>query len=201
MGTSFLKRSDDPHDSVTRIDLEEDKSQVFLEGLLRNDRQTMAQLYDMYGGMAYGLARATLGATTDAEDVVQEAFIALWRQASRLDPSRGIKSYLMTIVHNKSIDRLRHRSRTPQSDLEEVGPLRSKDAGPEDIALQIDDRERIHEALGGLSQEQRETVELTYFRGLTTAEAAKKMQVPVGTVKSRLRLALGHLRQRLAASA
>lgn len=193
-------RSDDLRDRVTRIDAGEEKSRFFLEGLLRNDRETMAQLYDIYGGMAYGLARSTLGATTDAEDVVQEAFIALWRQASRLDPARGIKSYLLTIVHNKAIDRLRHRSRLAESDIEEVGPLRSPAANPEDIALQMQDREMVREALNGLSPEQRETVELTYFRGLTTVEAATRMQVPVGTVKSRLRLALGHLRQRLAAA-
>ena len=119
-------------------------------------------------------------------------------QAPRLDPARGIKSYLLTIVHNKAIDRLRQRSRRSESDIEKAGPLRSPADDPEDMAVQSEDRDRVRNALGALSMEQRQTVELTYFAGLTTAEAAERMRVPVGTVKSRLRLALEHMRRRLA---
>jgi RNA polymerase sigma-70 factor (ECF subfamily) len=165
---------------------------------MRNDRETMAQLYDTFGGMAYGLAHRTLGATGDAEDVVQESFIALWRQAPRLDASRGIKSYLLTIVHNKAIDRLRQRSRRAESDIETAGPLRSDKDDPVEFAVQVEDRDRIRTALSSLPMEQRQTVELTYFAGLTTAEVAERTRVPIGTVKSRLRLALGHMRTRLA---
>src|SRR5437773_7468520 len=90
----LLNRHDDLPGRENRSIPEKGRDEIFLEGLLQNDRETMSQLYDIYGGAAYGLARRTLGAVGDAEDVVQEAFLALWRQAPQLDPSRGIKSYL-----------------------------------------------------------------------------------------------------------
>ena len=161
----------------------------------------MAELYDTYGGIAYGLAHRTLGANSEAEDVVQESFLALWRQAPRLDPARGIKSYLLTIVHNKAVDRLRRRGRRSETVIDAVGSLPSEADDPVEFAARIEDRELVRGALNSLPMEQRQTVELTYFAGLTTIEVAERTRVPVGTVKSRLRLALNHLRRRLLESA
>jgi RNA polymerase sigma-70 factor (ECF subfamily) len=170
---------------------------AFLRGLLRNDRDTMAELYDTYGGIAYGLAHRTLGATGDAEDVVQESFLALWRQAPRLDPERGIKSYLLTIVHNKAVDRLRRRGRRAEAPLDAIMALPSQADDPVEWAARIEDRELVRGALNALPMEQRQTIELTYFGGLSSTEVAERTRVPLGTVKSRLRLALNHLRSRL----
>jgi len=157
----------------------------------------MGALYDMYGGMAFGLAHRTLGATSEAEDVVQEAFLALWRQARRLDPARGLKSYLLTIVHNKAIDRLRQRGRRAETALDNAGPIQAESGDPVVFADLIADRDLVRTALDSLPKEQRQTVELTYFGGLTTTEVAERTRVPIGTVKSRLRLTLGHMRRRL----
>lgn len=138
-----------------------------------------------------------MGVSKDAEDVVQESFLALWRQAPRLDARRGLRSYLMTIVHHKAVDRLRRQSRRPEVVLGEDAPLRESDeAGPEEVTEQALEAAEVRAALASLSREQQSVIELTYFNGMTIAEAADQLKIPVGTVKSRLRLALGHLRRR-----
>lgn len=158
----------------------------------------MAALYDTYGSLTYGIAVRTLGQTADAEDVVQEAFLAIWRQSARLDPDRGLRSYLLTIVHNKAIDRLRRRSRRPALALEEHAEMVAGTPDPVDVAAALEDKELVRSALKALPEEQRETVVMAYFGGLTAVEVAERMRIPVGTVKSRLRLALVHMRRALA---
>lgn len=157
----------------------------------------MASLYDAYGALAYGLAVRTLGRSPEAEDVVQEAFLALWRQAARLDPSRSVRSYLLTIVHNKAVDRLRHRSRRPEVGLDREAPMAREAADPVEFAEALENRELVRRALSELPEEQRSAVEMAYFGGLTASEVADRLRVPVGTVKSRLRLALMHMRRTL----
>lgn len=169
-----------------------------IEGLRQNDSDSLAAIYDTHSGIAYGLAARILGVTNEAEDIVQESFLALWRQAERLDPSRGIRSYLLTIVHNKSIDRLRQRSRKNETSLDPEAPIPATGDGPAESAERASDRESVRAALLTLPPEQRQTVEMAYFGGLTTGEVAERMQVPVGTVKSRLRLALTHMRRTMA---
>jgi RNA polymerase sigma-70 factor (ECF subfamily) len=169
-----------------------------LAGLMRNDRDAMATIYDTYGALAYGVACRTLGQTSDAEDVVQEAFLAIWRQAARLDPSRGIRSYLLTIVHNKAIDKLRQRSRRPEATLDETAPIIADTPDPVEYAEALENRELVRSALERLPEEQRRAVEMAYFGGLSASEVAERLRIPVGTVKSRLRLALGTMRRALA---
>lgn len=175
--------------------IDEETDRRLIEGLRRNDSETLAAIYDSHAGIAYGLAARILGITSEAEDVVQESFLALWRQAERLDPSRGIRSYLLTIVHNKSIDRLRQRSRKNEMPLDPDAPIPATGEDPVESAERASDRASVRAALAALPLEQRQTVEMAYFGGLTTGEVAERMQVPVGTVKSRLRLALIHLRR------
>jgi len=148
--------------------------------------------------MAYGLALRTMGNATEAEDVVQESFLALWRQADRLDTQRGLRSYLLTIVHNKTVDRLRQRGRRPEAALEfaEAVPSQEEDLA-ESVAKQSEG-ETVRAALVTLPAEQRRAIEMTYFGGLTINEVANRTSVPIGTVKSRLRLALQHLRRTMA---
>jgi RNA polymerase sigma-70 factor (ECF subfamily) len=168
-----------------------------LDGLRRNDREAMASLYDAYGGLAYGVAVRSLGRTAEAEDVVQEAFLALWRQAARLDPARGVRSYLLTIVHNKAVDRVRRNARRPELVLEGEVSIQAEAADPVQFAEALENRELVRSALDTLPQEQRQAIEMAYFAGLTASEVADRLQIPVGTVKSRLRLALGHMRRAL----
>jgi len=178
--------------------IDEGVERRLIDGLRANDREIMAELFDSYSSVAYGLALRTLGDQGESEDVVQESFLALWRQAERLDPTRGVRSYLLTIVHNKTIDRMRRKGRRPEAALEfaEAVPDDSEDLA-EFVARQADGA-NVRAALASLPEEQKRTIEMTYFGGLTISEVAERMSVPVGTVKSRLRLALQHLRRRLA---
>ena len=177
--------------------MEEERERNLIDGLRQNDRTSLEAVYDVYCGAAYALALRVLGAASEAEDVVQESFLALWRQAGRLDPARGIRSYLFTIVHNKAVDRLRQRGRKGETPLDPELPVASADEGPEDAASRNEDQETVRAAVESLPEDQRQTVLLTYFSGLTINEVAARMQVPAGTVKSRLRLALGRMRRSL----
>ena len=171
-----------------------------VRGLRNNDRESLAAVYDAFGAIAYGLALKLLGSRTEAEDVVQESFLALWRQAERIDPARGLRSYLLSIVHNRAIDRVRRRARRPEAELDLDAPIPANTADPEEEVTRITEGEAVRAALVSLPADQRQTVELVYFRGLTINETANRMRVPLGTAKSRLRLALGRLRQELGAS-
>ena len=177
--------------------LDERNEQQLIEGLRNNDSKSLAVLYDAYGAIAYGLALRVVGSTQEAEDVVQESFLALWRQADRLDSTRGLRGYLLSIVHHRAIDRIRRRGRRPEAELDLDLPLASDDEDPADTAVRNDERETVRAALVALSNDQRRTVEMVYFQGMTMSEAAERLAIPVGTVKSRLRLALGRLRQEL----
>ncbi len=187
---------DDLMTSMERTTSEENER--LIEGLRRDDRQSMATIYAEYASLAYGLAVRVLGKTAEAEDVVQEAFLALWRQAERLDVTRGIRSYLMTIVHNKAVDRLRqHGRRGTETDIDLELALKDPAPGPDEMTERAAEREVVRAALQDLPQEQRRAIEMTYYKGLTISEAATRLDIPVGTVKSRLRLGLAHLRRRL----
>jgi RNA polymerase sigma-70 factor (ECF subfamily) len=169
-----------------------------IEGLQRNERDALATAYDSYGGLAYALAARVMGVSSDAEDVVQESFLALWRQAPRLDARRGLRSYLMTIVHNKAVDRLRQKGRRPEAVLNEDAPFKApENEAPAEVVEKASEAGEVRAAMAGLSEDQRTAVEMTYFLGMTINDAAEKLGIPVGTVKSRLRLALGHMRRRL----
>ncbi len=196
----MMGRAADPATDAERLSIEEADRRL-LDGLVRNDRDAMAGLYDSYGSLAYGLACRTLGRTSEAEDVVQESFLAIWRQASRLDPARGLRSYLLTIVHNKAVDRLRRRSRKPELALDELAPVTSEAPDPIEFAEALENREMVRTALGTLPDDQRRAVEMAYFGGFTMSEVAEQLKIPIGTVKSRLRLALGHMRRALVGTA
>jgi len=184
---------DDPSAIAGRMNDRQFESQI-VEGLKRDDRESLALAYDAYGAAAFALARRLLGVAAEAEDVVQESFLALWRQAERIDPVQGLRSYLFSIVHNRAIDRLRRRSRRPELPLEPDIPLVDPQ---EDPSTQVTRKIEVRSAMSGLPAEQRQTIEMVYFLGMTLDQTAKRMNVPLGTVKSRLRLALGHMRQEL----
>jgi RNA polymerase sigma-70 factor (ECF subfamily) len=191
-----MPNSPDPPLASSRTTDEEDAR--LLERLRRNERDALAAMYDAYGRVAYGLAYRVLGQAGDAEDIVQESFLSLWRQADRLDAKRGsVRSLLLTIVHRRSIDVLRRRSGRIERALDEAQPIASGAPDPIEFATQAEERERIQGALKELPAEQRNAIELTYFGGLTIAEMAEQEQIPLGTAKSRLRLALERMRKTL----
>lgn len=172
-----------------------------LAAIQRRDDAALTELYDRYGRLAFGLAYRVLGERGVAEDVVQEAFLAVWRHADRYRPERGgARVWLMSIVHNASIDRRRGRFRRELTDvqLDEVAYGLETDA--EDTFATVAEgieAEHVRAALAVLPVEQRQAIELAYFGGLTHKEIAERTGAPIGTIKSRLRLGLIKLRNAL----
>lgn len=159
----------------------------------------LQELYDRYRTMAYSIA---LRITTDpalAEDVVQDAFLGVWRNASRYVEGRGsVKTWLLSIVHHRAVDAVRRRRPTTALPEREATPppaLTLPDIWNE-VAAGLD-RDAIAGAMATLTEVQREAIELAYWGGLTQQEIAARTGAPLGTVKSRVRLGLLALRRAL----
>jgi RNA polymerase sigma factor (sigma-70 family) len=162
----------------------------------------LQDLYDRYRTMAYSIA---LRITTDpslAEDVVQDAFLGVWRNASRYVEGRGsVKTWLLSIVHHRAVDAVRRRR--PTTALPEREDTPSMSLTLPDIWQEVAgnlDRDEIASALRSLTDVQREAIELAYWGGLTQQEIAARTGAPLGTVKSRVRLGLLALRRSLLGS-
>ncbi|MGD0249111.1 MAG: sigma-70 family RNA polymerase sigma factor [Candidatus Limnocylindrales bacterium] len=157
-------------------------------------------LYDRYHGMAYALALRITTETGLAEDVVQDSFLGVWRNAGRYAEAKGsVRGWLLAIVRHRAIDAMRRQRASVAlgEEAEEVLPaaLTLPDIWPE-IAGRLD-AEQVRRALTVLPPAQREVIELAYFDGLTQREIAGRTRAPLGTVKSRMRLGLVALREQL----
>jgi len=156
----------------------------------------MEVLYERLGRQAFGLAYRILGDGPSAEDVVQEALLTVWRQADRIDSARGrLTSFVMTVVHHKAIDALRSKrgqqARQVSVDFAEV---EKTGADFSDRVLQSIASGEVREALSKLPEDQRRPIQMAYYEGLTHLEIAEALRLPLGTVKSRLRLGLEKMR-------
>jgi RNA polymerase sigma-70 factor (ECF subfamily) len=177
------------------------------------DEHALGALYDRWQPIVYALAVRILGDRDDAEDVVEDTFWQLWRQAATYETSRGsVATWILTVARSRALDRRRsgQRRRTESLDARATPPLAlvadRKAADPSAVTEAADTRKVVVAALADLPQEQREVVELAYFGGLSQTEIAKKTGEPLGTIKTRVRLAmqklraqLGHLRDEAAA--
>jgi RNA polymerase sigma-70 factor, ECF subfamily len=166
-----------------------------------HDQDALADLYDRYQASMYGLALRITQDPALAQDAVQEAFLGVWRNAGRYVAGRAsVRTWIMSIVHHRAIDLVRRRR--PTTDLVDVEPtaeaLRVADVWPE-VARAADAR-AVRAAMDGLPATQRAAIELAYFAGLTQSEIAQREQIPLGTVKSRVRLGLESLRRGLEGS-
>jgi RNA polymerase sigma-70 factor, ECF subfamily len=167
----------------------------------RNDA-ALGELYDRYGRLALGVAYRILGERGVAEDVVQEAFLNVWRKATGYQPGRGsVRTWLLTIVHNLAIDRRRGRYRREMTDvqIDEVEYALGTDDG--DLFSTVTgaiEADQVRQAIANLPPDQRQPIVLAYFAGLTHQEIAEQTGTPLGTVKSRMRLGLQKLRSALA---
>ncbi|TCJ19811.1 sigma-70 family RNA polymerase sigma factor [Rubrobacter taiwanensis] len=170
--------------------------------IVEGEGDALEALYDRHAGLVFSLARRITGDREAAEEVVQDTFLTVWRQAASYSPSRGRPySWLVRIARNRSIDELR------RMDSRERRQRRSRevlDAYTPDPALKaVEDareaelRRLVSEALQDLPEPQREVVELSYFRGWSQVEISRRTGLPLGTVKTRMRLALSKLRNAL----
>jgi RNA polymerase sigma-70 factor (ECF subfamily) len=164
-----------------------------------SDLDSLEEMYDAYHRQALGLAYRLLGDRPTAEDVVQDAYLAAWRSLESFDPARGsLRTWLLTIVRNRALDVRRTRRHQPPQE-----PVDGHDiVDRQDVAIEVAtrlDTSHARAALRALPIAQQHVIELAFFRGLSHSEIATRLGVPVGTIKSRVRLGLARLRTVVAA--
>ena len=170
----------------------------------KGEGRAFEALYDRHGGAAFSLSYRIVGDRNFAEDVVQDAFLSIWRSTSRYKAQRGsVRTWILAIVHHQAIDGLRRRmvhdrrrassegieERLQAPELTEVEAARREEAG------------RVREAIDTLPAEQSRVIELAYFGGFTHSQIANMLETPIGTVKGRMRLGLDKLRLQLEGAA
>jgi RNA polymerase sigma-70 factor (ECF subfamily) len=173
-----------------------------LRRMATGDEQALGALYDRWHAVVHGVVARMLRQPDDVEDVVEEAFWQAWRQASRFDPTRGaVHTWLLTIARSRALDRVRSLRRRREDPLEgDDGQAMAQPAAEGDPGLDAEAAELrtlVVAAMAELPSEQREALELGYFGGLSQTEIAERTGQPLGTVKTRMRLALQKLRSQL----
>jgi RNA polymerase sigma-70 factor (ECF subfamily) len=162
----------------------------------RGNAEAFAALYDRHCRVAYSLAYKIMGEKQEAEDVVQEAFVKVWRSAGGYRVGRGsVRTWILSIVHNRGIDQLRsHASRRRTQDKIEAAAPTSEPSEAFAQTWRNSQAEQVREALNTLPHEQLKILELAYFSGYTHVEIADRLDLPLGTVKGRMRLGLQKIR-------
>jgi len=191
-----------PDETLIRpIDERRAEEAALLQRILERDERAIEALYERYSGPLYSLAYQVTGADRFAQEVVQEVFVTVWKQAGRFDPSRGsLSSWLFALARHKAIDLVRKeanvRRHTADVDLEFE---ESDDDVDQEAWLRVR-RDAVRTAMSGLPEAQRTALELAFFRGLTHVEVAETLGIPLGTAKTRIRTALLKLRDILGQS-
>lgn len=169
----------------------------------RGDRSAFTELYHATSARVYGLAVRVVRDRAQAEEVVQEVYLDVWRTAARYDPERGgAMSWILTLCHRRSVDRV--RSAAASARREDAYGIEEHDVAHDSTAETVQDSfeaRRVREALDGLTDVQREALELAFFGGYTHTEVATMLELPVGTAKTRIRDGLIRLRDRLGVTA
>jgi RNA polymerase sigma-70 factor, ECF subfamily len=172
---------------------DEDLMQLVQDGEIR----AFGVVFDRHAGAAFSLAYRMCGRRTMAEDVVQEAFLSLWRSGARYDSSRGsVRSWVLSVVHNRAIDAFRRDVVTAGRNVPDVG-VAERIAAPERIDTEVerrDDARQVRRALTDLPSEQRQVIELAYFGGFSHTQISEMLDLPAGTVKGRMRLGMAKMR-------
>jgi RNA polymerase sigma-70 factor (ECF subfamily) len=172
-----------------------------VQRMARGDHDALADLYDRHARLLYSLALRIVRLQADAEDVLQEVFAQVWRQASRYDTSRGaVVGWLVTLTRSRALDKLRRGRARPEATDGEQRAQEVPDTSP-GIDLTLVSKEQasaVRAALDALPDNQRVPLELAYYEGLSQSEIAAKLDVPLGTIKTRMRQALLRLREAVA---
>jgi RNA polymerase sigma-70 factor, ECF subfamily len=170
--------------------------EVLLERVAGHDRDAFSALYDELAPLVFGLALRVTRSRALAEEVTQEVFVQLWAQADRFDGSRGsARSWIATIAHRRAVDTVRRTQSS--SDREASLPVDVPHPDVAEAVIQLDESAQVRTALESLTALQREAIELAYFEGLTYRKVAERLDIPLGTVKTRMRDGLLRIRGKL----
>jgi RNA polymerase sigma-70 factor (ECF subfamily) len=177
----------------------EEQWRSYVRAAADGDSRALASLYDETCSLVYGIALRVLRNEADAEEVTSDVYLQAWRNAATFDAARGsVNAWLTMLARSRSIDRLRVRSRARKEEaLDTVASVPAPGETPESASWLGQQRGCVRAALQCLSPEQREAIELAYFSGLTQSELAERLQQPLGTIKTRIRLGMIKLRERL----
>lgn len=161
-------------------------------------------IFDRHASAGYSLAYRMCGRRALAEDIVQEAFLSLWRSGTSYDRARGsVRSWVLSAVHNRAVDALRRSGAKAGRDVSDEG-ITERLRAPEATDVEVERRDearRVRGALAELPADQRQVIELAYFGGLTHSQIAEMLELPPGTVKGRMRLGLSKMRAALSEGA
>jgi RNA polymerase sigma-70 factor (ECF subfamily) len=164
------------------------------------DPRAFAVVFDRHADVAFSLAYRMCGRRAMAEDVVQEAFLSLWRSAVRFDPARGsVRAWVLRATHNRAIDAFRRTAAKGARDVLDEGiaeRMPARERVDEEVQRREDVRQ-VRSALETLPRDQRQVIELAYFGGFTHAQIAEMLDLPAGTVKGRMRLGITKMRMAL----
>jgi RNA polymerase sigma-70 factor (ECF subfamily) len=182
----------------------EDRARLADEELVvqiaRGDERSFEVLYDRHGKVAWSLAFRLLGEREAAEDLVQEAFLAVWNGAAGYSQAKGsVRTWILSILHHRAVDRLRQTSasRRRQDALEQVAMIEPAAPDAAEVALASVEATEIRTALADVPGDQLEVLRLAYYGGYTHHEIAGMLSLPLGTVKSRMRLGLERVRRNI----
>lgn len=184
----------------TGIEAPDELESRLVDRLLARDSKALSALYDLYGNIIYSMARRIVRSPGDAEEVTQEVFLYAWEKADRFDPSRGsLLTWLGILARSRGIDRLRQQQsqqrRKDGLSIDQASELPARESDPDRELDLLETRHLVQEALGQLSKEQREPIEIAYFEGLTQTEIATRLDKPLGTIKTRMRQGMIRLRE------
>ena len=187
----------------------EGEDYALLQGIAARNPKALATLYDRRGGLLFALCLRVLKDRMAAEEALEDVFWEVWNKSDRFDANRGTPiNYLLNLTQSRAIDKLRSRAKLKRLELatdRDAGDRGGRDitgptldhVTPADIAEDAERRESIRRAVGQLNEDQRQAVEMAFFDGLTHSEIAEKLSIPLGTIKTRIRQGLVHLKDAL----
>jgi RNA polymerase sigma-70 factor (ECF subfamily) len=191
-----------PPEQSGREALQARDERALVDRLVSRDQAALGELHDRYARVVYAMALKISGSPGEAEDVTIDTFWQVWQQANRYDPVRGsVGAWICTIARSRALDRLRTQRRSPLIATDEP-PERADltiDEDPEQDVFLAERSAIVRSALRELSDSQREAIELAFYHGLSHAEIADRLNEPLGTIKTRIRLGLSKMRDRMAA--
>ncbi len=162
------------------------------------DREAFARIFDRHSPAVLGLLVRILGSRSEAEEVLQDVFLQVWRQAGRYEPGRSTpRGWMLVLARSRALDTVRSREARHRREIEVSGDGPSRESLPVGTQSleEAERREQVSSALGLLPPEQRRCIELAFFEGLTQSQIADRLEAPLGTVKSRIHLGINKLRQ------